>query len=375
MVELRAFAPPWLVGVKGVASEHRAADGRDARARVDAFLADTGLGRRGATVVPLAGDASDRRYFRVLVPDAASQVLAVHQGPITFDTLPFVTVARLLSAMPVPVPRILAHSNALGIIALEDLGDVTLQAHVGAASPEERAALYRQAVTFINTIQRRSRELASADQVPYGMAFDVEKLTWELQFFTTHFLEAYRGAELTDRVRAALAYEYASIAEELASAPRVLCHRDYHSRNLMLHDGSLHIIDFQDARMGPDTYDLASLLRDSYVDVSDRQVNALIDCFLAQRAEPDADDRDLSTRSGSSRASSRDDFRRQFDLMALQRNLKALGTFGFQTASRNNMVYIQYMPRTISYVRANLVRYARFGRLHDLLTEHLEELR
>ena len=111
-------------------------------------------------------------------------------------------VARLLGAMPVPVPRILAHSDALGIIALEDLGDVTLQAHLGAASPAEHAALYRQAVTFINTIQRRGRELASPDYVPYGIAFDVEKLTWELQFFTKHFLEAYRGAGLTDaRVR------------------------------------------------------------------------------------------------------------------------------------------------------------------------------
>ena len=367
--------PPWFVEVKDVVSDRRAAGDRPARARVDAFLADTGLARRGATVVPLTGDASDRRYVRVLVPHAASQVLAVYPGSITFDTLPFVRVARLLNAMPVPVPRILAHSDALGIIALEDLGDVTLQAHVGAASPEARAALYRQAVTLINTIQRRGRELASRDDVPYGIAFDVEKLTWELQFFTTHFLEAYRGARLTDGVRAALAHEYAAVAEELASAPRVLCHRDYHSRNLMLHDGGLHIIDFQDARMGPDTYDLASLLRDSYVDVSDRQVDALIALFLAQRAAPDTQDRDPSTRPGSSRAASRDDFRRQFDLMALQRNLKALGTFGFQTTSRNNTVYIQHMPRTVSNVHANLVRYARFGRLHELLAAHLEELR
>jgi len=262
--------------------------------------------------------------------------------------------------MPVPVPRILAHSDAIGIIALEDLGDVTLQAHVGTASPEEHAALYRQAVTFINTIQRRGRELASPDYLPYGNAFDVEKLTWELQFFTKHFLEAYRGAVLTDRVRAALAHEYASIAEELASDSPVLCHRDYHSRNLMLHEGSLHIIDFQDARMGPDTYDLASLLRDSYVDFNDQQVDALIAFFLAQRAAPEVEDRD---------------FRRRFNLMALQRNLKALGTFGFQTTSRGNTVYLQYIPRTLSYVRGHLAQFERFGRLRELLAEHLDELR
>ena len=350
-------------------------DGADARTRIDQFLTDTGHRQNSVTVVPLAGDASDRQYFRVLLRDTASQVLAVHPGPIAFDTLPFVNVARLLGAMPVPVPRILAHSDALGIIALEDLGDVTLQTHVGTASAEEHAALYRQAVTFVNTIQRRGRELASPDYVPYGVAFDVEKLTWELRFFTTHFLEAYHGARLSDSVRTALEHEYASIADDLASDSPVLCHRDYHSRNLMLHEGSLRIIDFQDARMGPDTYDLASLLRDSYVDFDDQQVDTLISFFLAQRAAPDEDDRAPSTPSGSSRVSSRDEFRRRFDLMALQRNLKALGTFGFQTTSRGNTAYVQYIPRTLSYVRANLDRHERFGRLGELLAEHLEQLR
>jgi aminoglycoside/choline kinase family phosphotransferase len=190
--------------------------------------------------------------------------------------------------------------------------------------------------------------------------FDLEKLTWELQFFIKHFLEAYRGASLSEPARAALSTECEAIAEELASEAGVLCHRDYHSRNLMLHGGRLYIIDFQDARMGPDTYDLVSLLRDSYVDFSDQQVDALIAFFLVARG-------------ASSREN--DDFRRRFDLMALQRNLKALGTFGFQTTSRGNTVYIQYIPRTLTYVRANLARYGRFGRLRELLAEHLDELR
>jgi len=341
-------------------TEQWTADDSDARTRIDQFLADTRLNRHNAKVVPLTGDASDRRYFRVLFPDASSQVLAVYPGPIAFGALPFVNIASLLTAMPVQVPRILAHSDAIGIIALEDLGDVTLQVRVGTTSPDEHTALYKQAVTLVNTIQRRGRELASPDYLPYGIAFDAARLTWELHFFTKYFLEAYRGAWLTDSVRSALAHEYASIAEELASDPPVLCHRDYHSRNLMLHEGSLHIIDFQDARMVPDTYDLASLLQDSYVDCNDKQVDALITYFLAQRAAPEAKNRD---------------FRRRFNLMALQRNLKALGTFGFQTTSRGNTVYIQYIPRTLSYIRTNLSQDDRFGRLRDLLVEQLEELR
>jgi aminoglycoside/choline kinase family phosphotransferase len=337
-----------------------APDGTDVRARIDRFLADTGLDALGPRVVALTGDASDRRYFRVLLQDAPSQVLAVHPGPLDVDGLPFVNVARLLGAMQLPAPRILAHSNALGILALEDLGDVTLQAHLGAASADEHTALYTEAVTLLCTMQHRGRDLNSPAYVPFGISFDVAKLMWELQFFTAHFLEGYRGARISDAFREALTREYASIAEELASEPQVLCHRDYHSRNLMYHEGHLHIIDFQDARMGPDTYDLASLLRDSYVDLDDPQVDALVRWFLTQRQAAEADDRD---------------FRRRFDLMAVQRNLKALGTFGFHTASRGNPVYIQYIPRTINYARANLARYERFGGLRDLLAEHLHELR
>jgi len=336
----------------------------DARKRLNQFLGETGLLER-AKILPLTGDASDRRYFRVLVRNGPSQVLALHTTAIEFDKLPFVNVGRLLQQMPVPVPRVLAHSDALGIIALQDLGDVTLQAHLGTASPAEHAALYRQAVSFIEVLQRRGAELASHEYVPYGVAFDVEKLSWELQFFTKHFLEAYRGVTLSDAEREALAREYSSIVEELAAEPRVLCHRDYHSRNLMLHEGNLYIIDFQDARLGPDTYDLVSLLRDSYADFTEAQVEELIAFFLAMRGA-------YTGRSDS--AADHQEFRRRFDMMALQRNLKALGTFGFQTTSRGNPVYIQYIPRTLSYVRANLAKYPRFSALRALLGEHLEEL-
>ena len=159
--------------------------------------------------------------------------------------------------------------------------------------------------------------------------------------------------------REAIREEGAAIVRELAAEPRVLCHRDYHSRNLMLRGDKLFIIDFQDARLGPDTYDLASLLRDSYVDLPWAVVDDLIAYFLALQG----------------RAAEPAEFRRRFDLMALQRNLKALGTFGYQTAARGNPVYIQYMPRTLNYVRENLRRYPRFGRLADLLSSHVPELR
>ena len=346
-----------------VVSDRRTEDGTDIRVRIDRFLTERGLTE--ARVLPLTGDASDRRYFRVMLGDDGTQVLAVHPGPIRFAEMPFVRVAELLSLLPVPVPAILSYSDELGIISLEDLGDVTLQAHLGAASPGEHKALYRQAVSLIEALQRRGAAMESSSYPPYGIAFDVAKLTWELDFFAKNFLGGYRGITLDAATRQALSEEFSSIVEELAAEPRVLCHRDYHSRNLMLHQGSLYIIDFQDARMGPDTYDLVSLLRDSYVDLPEAEVDDLIAFFLALRCGP----------GERIRPDDGPEFRRRFDLMAVQRNLKALGTFGFQTISRGNTVYIQYIPRTLNYVRANLERYPRFGRLQELLAAHLEELR
>jgi aminoglycoside/choline kinase family phosphotransferase len=326
--------------------------------RIVSYLNRSRLVARRSRTIALTGDASDRRYFRVLDPDGHSIVLALHGGPFQFELLPFVNVSRLLQKASLPVPAILDHADDLGVLALDDLGDVTLQAHLGTA-PLEHRRLYREAIGYIDLIQRRGRELASDQYVPYRIAFDIEKLTWELDFFVKHFVEGYRGAALSGAEREAFGEEWRDLAAELASEPRVLCHRDYHSRNLMVHAGQLYIIDFQDARMGPDTYDLASLLRDSYVGFPEGAISDLVAYFLALKGGG---------------ADYEADFERRFDLMSLQRNLKALGTFGYQTTVRRNPVYIQYMARTLDYARRNLDHYPRFARLRELLSGHVDEL-
>jgi aminoglycoside/choline kinase family phosphotransferase len=335
--------------------ERRSQTLQDTRERIGECLQRARLAGPQVRVVPLTGDASTRQYFRILRPDNPSVVLAVYDEPFVFDELPFVNVCRLFTSIPLPIPAIAGHADDLGILILEDLGDVTLQAHLGVTRPAEHDALYRQAVELVFRMQRRGAELESDEFIPYRIAFDRDKLMWELNFFVKHFLEAYRGATIAAAAREALNEEFLRIADELAAEPRVLCHRDYHSRNLMLHDRRLCIIDFQDARLGPDTYDLASLLRDSYVDLPEQRVDDLIGAYLklggAAQATPEAFA----------------EYRRRFDLMSVQRNIKALGTFGHQTTSRHNPVYIQYIPRTVSYVRANLERYPRFGRLRELV--------
>src|SRR3954465_7383756 len=201
----------------------------DTRERIQGYLDRSGLSAGNPRVVPLTPDASDRRYFRILLPGAQSIVLSLYSAPFDVRALPFVNVATLMAKMPVPIPEVIGHADDLGVLALEDLGDVTLQAHLGAASPAEHAALYRQAVALIATLQRRGTDLASAEYLPYAIAFDVEKLMWELDFFTKPFLEAYRGATLPPDQRDALHTEFASLVETLSDEPRVLCHRDYHS--------------------------------------------------------------------------------------------------------------------------------------------------
>jgi aminoglycoside/choline kinase family phosphotransferase len=334
----------------------RAAERVEIPAPVERFLRDQRLDVRAPTVVPLTGDASDRRYFRVTFADGETMVLAVHAGPIEFTTLPFANVAALLRQIPLPSPAILGHADAEGVVALEDLGDVTLQTQLSVAA-SERSALYREAVSLIELMQRRGAELASDQYLPYQLAFDTEKLTWELEFFVRHFLEAHRGVVLSDTEREVLRQEWQSIAAELSAEARVLCHRDYHSRNLMVTNGRLHVIDFQDARLGPNTYDLVSLLRDSYVELSDLELEELLAYFQALTGTGDSVE-----------------FRRRFDLMAVQRSLKALGTFGFQATSRGNAGFVQYIPRTLGYVRENLLKYPRFSRLRELLATHIDEL-
>jgi aminoglycoside/choline kinase family phosphotransferase len=261
--------------------------------------------------------------------------------------------------VPLPIPRVVGHSDPLGIVALDDLGDVTLQAHLATAGHEEQVARYRQAVGYLERLQRRGAELASDRYLPYRLAFDADKLSWELDFFLTHFVRDYRGATLSAAQHAELTEEFGILASDLAAEPRVLCHRDYHSRNLMLFEDRLYLIDFQDARMGPDTYDLASLLRDSYIELEERDIDALLKHFLASKGA----------------GTDPDQFRLRFDVMALQRNLKALGTFGFQAISRHNQGYTQYVPRTLRYVRATLEKYPRFAQLRALLADHIAELR
>jgi aminoglycoside/choline kinase family phosphotransferase len=326
--------------------------------RIGEYLADRHKSRAGEIRVdPLFGDASTRRYFRI-VDGSKTTVLSLYPEPFDDERLPFIVVRKVLAELGLPVPEVLDVDGRRGIAVLEDLGDATLQEVLHDADERRHEELYRGALDQLVVLQR---EAARAPQrAPcYQIAFDIEKLSWELHYFEKHFLEGHLGCGLSVEDRAVLAEGFHSLSEEIASWPRVLCHRDFHSRNLMLHRGTLHWIDFQDARMGPATYDLASLLRDSYVELPEELVNARAEEFR-QRAL-----------AGESRPT----FLRRFELMCVQRNLKALGTFGFMATVRDNPVYVQYIPRTLRSARRNLERHPELAGIRQVLARHVEALR
>jgi hypothetical protein len=309
-----------------------------------------------AQVVPLSGDASTRRYYRLMAP-GRSHVLALYPEPFVPEELSYLTVHSLLVACGLPVPATIDVDGARGVVLQEDLGDQTLQELLRSRGDGRREALYREAVDQIARLQRKAR---GGPQQPacFGIAFDIEKLSWELHYFQKHFLEGLREADPSVEDRAVLSEAFHQLSQEIASWPRVLCHRDYHSRNLMPHAGRLYWIDFQDARMGPVSYDLASLLRDAYLDVPEELQEDLKE-RLRQQAAPEEP---------------REVFRRRYDLMCVQRNLKALGTFGYMATVRQNPVYLQYIPRTLEHARHNLTRYPELERLWRTLARHVPEL-
>ena len=310
-----------------------------------------------ADLVALSGDASTRRYYRLLSP-GTSYVLALYPEPFVPEELSYLTVRELFESYGLPVPATVDVDGSRGVVLQQDLGDLTLQEVLKTPTAAgARDALYREAVDQVAQLQLRAAQGPQKADC-FRIAFDIEKLTWELHYFQKHFLEGYRAADLSVEDRAVLGEAFHQLCQEIASWPRVVCHRDYHSRNLMLHQQRLYWIDFQDARMGPATYDLASLLRDAYVDVPEEFQEELKE-RLRQQAAPDEP---------------REVFRRRFDLMCVQRNLKTLGTFGFMATVRQNPVYLQYIPRTIEHVRHNLARYPELERLWRTLARHVPEL-
>jgi len=199
----------------------------------------------GYSVRKLLGDASSRQYYRYLSGSGESYILAAYPEPFSADQLAYREIYDLLREIDVPVPEILKNDESLGIVFQEDLGDESLQNTLAETPSNMKRILLESAAEMIIKIQERGTRSFKPQYEGYKLAFDREKLIWEFNFFCKHYLGNYRQVsyDSINRVNA----EFEIIAEELAGLPRILCHRDFHVRNIMVKNGILYLIDFQDA--------------------------------------------------------------------------------------------------------------------------------
>ncbi len=327
-------------------------------------------GAAGASKVEsLAGDASVRSFHRVWLVDPAGA--APPTAMLMHDPRPaaddgcgddFVAIERHLRHHRVGVPAIFARDRDAGLYLLEDLGDRLLQNELAAAGAERKRALFRAALDVLVVLARDATRPEPEPTPAHRRFFDETKLGWELEFFLTHTVEGLWRVVLTDADRASLREGFAALVASLAALPRVFAHRDYHSRNLLVQDDvTMRVVDFQDARLGPVVYDLASLLRDSYLDLDESEVSLLLEEHRLRLADAGVP------------VPGRDAFTADFDRMSIQRGLKALGTFGFQATQRGKTGYLEAVPRTARRVAACLARHAELAPLCAALGSILAE--
>lgn len=299
----------------------------------------------------LAGDASTRVYYRTLCEDDSTAIVMVQPDPGQGQEETFLEVQRFLSQRGLPVPEVYFHDPPRSIVVLQDLGDDLLEAVVDRSDPDRVRGLYVHAVDILLNLRRRTAGLDS-DCVAFSLAFDEEKLMQEFHFFVTHFVKGLCEMLPSPAAEATLEEFFLTVSRFLAAEPRIFAHRDFHARNLILHQGRLVMIDFQDARMGPAQYDLASLLRDSYITLPEDLVAELVNYYASETEE-----------------SSQERFRYVFDVMSLQRNIKALGTFGYQLSVRGTNRYASSIPRTGAYVARNIAAYPEFAQFRPIVED------
>ena len=297
-------------------------------AATPAFLARHGWG--GARVVPLAGDASFRRYFRVHAADGSSAVL-MDAPPALEDSRPFLAIGKTLDGMGFSAPQPLAVDLDQGLILLEDFGDDRVTP-VLARSPGREAEIYATAVDILAALHTHP--------APAIAPYDEAELVREVRLFPDWYLPAVGVAEAPGYDAA-----WAPLWPAITAGPPVLTLRDYHADNLMIIDRpglrGLGLLDFQDALAGHPAYDLVSLLKDIRRRVSPDLETAMIDRYVAARRQRDP---------GFDGAA----FRTAYDILGAQRNIKILGVFTRLYVRDGKPGYPAFHPRLWELVEANL---------------------
>jgi len=280
---------------------------------------------------PITGDASFRRYFRV---SRAGQPYILMDAPTPAeDCGRFVATQQAFAQAGLQVPEVIAQDIQQGLLLLNDLGDTVLLARL---TEDTATNFYRQALAQLSQIRRIST--TSAGPLP---AFDQAFLLREMQIFIDWFVLQHLQLSLDEHELTMLQRHFLLLVDSALQQPQAGMHRDYHSRNLMLQDdGTLAVIDFQDAVIGPISYDAVSLLKDCYVKWPIQLVKALCQEFY----------HDLVERAELSAEISLQQFQQWFDWMGLQRHIKVCGIFCRLYHRDGKSGYLADLPRVFDYI-------------------------
>ena len=307
----------------------------------------------GVQVTPASEDASFRRYFRVTTESHPDQTLiAMDAPPDKEDTGPFITISSMLVDAGIHAPEVLKVNKDLGFLLLSDLGS---QPYLAALNDESVDSLYGDALDALLLMQRDVSH--DANSIP---PYDQALLMREMELFREWYLRRHRNLMLTASQQEMLDTVYQLLAESALEQPRVFVHRDYHSRNLMVtSENNPGVLDFQDAVIGPVTYDLVSLLRDCYIQwPRDRVEHWALD-YMHKAAREGV----FELTEGMTD----EVLLRWFDWMGVQRHLKASGIFARLWLRDGKPGYLDDIPRTLGYVRDVSSRYEALSPLNEFL--------
>lgn len=318
-------------------------------------------------VEKLHGDASYRTYYRLSLADGRTFiVMQMPEGRAsvseeitnfngTHKELPYINVTNYLAGKGLPVPKILLYSETDHLMIIEDLGDRLMAREVEGAGRQKTLDLYKRAIDLLIRIQRSTEGGTGEECVAFARSFDTYLLNWEFRHFLEYGIEARVGAPVDEEDLKIFESATGEISSCISKLPYGFTHRDFQSRNLILDDGGLVMIDFQDALKGPFVYDLVSLTRDSYVKLSDDVVRDLVEYY------------------SSGMGSDPEEVRREYDLVTVQRKLKDAGRFVYIDKVKGNPNFLKYIPTSLGYAREALGRLPEYDRLARTIEKYLPE--
>lgn len=331
----------------------------DFETRLKTFLHQRGLPTDVFTLTP---DASTREYYRIYWNGSTAIACVYPEGFIATEQS-YLDVTALFATAGIPVASVHDHDEELGIIILEDLGDTILRNVLIDSEEHKRESLLDSAISLIPRIQAATGLAFETGSIASKLSFDREKLLWELDFFKTHYFTTLKKQPLSDSEDLALLDNFTDLAIHLESKATVLCHRDYHAANLMvMPNGELKIIDHQDARIGSVTYDLVSLLLDRVTEIpSDDWIESKIMYFLSERDKLSLPPINIV------------EFDHEVKMQTVQRCLKAIGTFSFQSANRGKDYFLPFIKPMFQIVEKSLLELKVFPKLTEVVVKEANE--